>query len=82
MTITRQNIKDILPCFGHFAIFHCMNQGFLQPMRDPRTGILGCPKCPFERLCKKEALKYHENMDVVNSGQIDRPRDIIRTFKK
>ena len=72
--MTRDNVKEILPCFGHYATFHCMNQGFLKYVRNPKTGILEFTRCPFERLCKKEALKYHENMDVVESGQIDRPR--------
>jgi hypothetical protein len=80
--ITRQNVIDTLPCFGHYATMHCYNQGFLQYRRDPLTGILKFPRCPFERLCKKDALKYHENMDVVESGQIDRPREIIKILKK
>ena len=80
--ITRENIREILPCFGHFAVMHCFNQGFLQYRRNPQTAVLEFPHCPFERLCKKEALKYHENMDVVESGQIDKPRELIRILKK
>ena len=80
--VTRENVTQVLPCFGHYAVFHCMNLGFLKYVRNPKTGILEFPRCPFERLCKQQALKYHENMDVVESGQIDRPREIIRQLKK
>ena len=59
-----------------------MNLGFLQYRLNPRTGIKEFPRCPFERLCRKEALKYHENMDVVNDGRIDKPREIIRQLRK
>ena len=80
--VTRETIKKILPCFGHFATMHCFNQGFLQYRRNPSTGINEFPHCPFEHLCKKEALAYHEHMDVYESGQIDRPRELIRILKK
>lgn len=82
MKVTRQNILEILPCFGHFFPAHCFNQGFNQYRLNPRTGIREFPRCPFERLCKKEALKYHEHMDIYESGQIDKPREIIRRLRK
>lgn len=71
-----------LPCFGHYAKMHCYNHGFLQYHLNPRTGIKEFPRCPFERLCKKKALEYHEHMDVYENGLIDRPREIIRQLKK
>jgi hypothetical protein len=80
--ITRENIKQVLPCFGHYAVNNCYNLGFCQYKLNPATGIKEFPRCPFERLCKKESLKYAENMDVYNSGQIDKPRQIIRQLKK
>ena len=80
--ITRQNILDILPCFGHYAVNHCYNHGFLQYKLNPMTGIKEFPRCPFAHLCKKDALKYAENMDVYESGQIDKPREIIRRLRK
>ena len=80
--LNRNNIRELLPCWGHYAVMHCYNQGFLQYTLNPKTGINEFHRCPFEKSCKKEALKYHENMDVVESGQIDRPREIIRQLKK
>jgi len=59
-----------------------MNAGFLQYVFNPKTGIKEFHRCPFEATCKKEALKYAEDMDVYNSGQIDRPREIIRRLRK
>jgi len=82
MPITKANVKEIVPCFGHFATMHCYNLGYLQYVRNPSTGINEFPHCPFEALCKKESLKYAENMDVYQSGQIDKPREIIRQLKK
>lgn len=81
MALNRQNVKEVFPCFGHFAQFHCMNLGYLQHKRGA-NGVLGVEHCPLEKLCRQEALKYHEHMDVVESGQIDRPREIIRRLKK
>ena len=80
--MTRESVKQIFPCFGHFAKMHCYNLGYLQYHINPSTGIKQFPHCPLERLCKQESLKYAENMDVYNSGQIDKPRQIIRELKK
>ena len=80
--VTRDNVRDILPCWGHYAVMHCCNQGFLQYRFNPATGIHEFHRCPFAATCKKEALKYAESMDVYESGQIDRPREIIRRLQK
>lgn len=79
--IGRHNVLDYFPCFGHFDKINCMNLGFLQFKRNA-MGVLGCEHCPLERICKQDSLKYMRAPDVYESGQIDRPRDLIRKLEK
>jgi NAD-dependent SIR2 family protein deacetylase len=73
-------IREDHPCFGYFACMHCMNKGYLKSERDA-IGILRIKKCPFEKSCKKETLRYAKNSDVYNSGQIDINRNRIRELE-
>ena len=80
--LDRRSVQEKFPCFGHFDKINCINMGFLEFKRDAQTGVLGCQHCPLERLCKKESLKYMRAPDVYETGQIDKPREIIRKLEK
>lgn len=80
--LSRANVLDHFPCFGHFDTINCMNMGFLQFKLNPLTGVTGCEHCPLERLCKQNALRYMRAPDVYETGQIDRPRELIRKLEK
>lgn len=75
-------IRESFPCFGHHdRLTHCRNAGFDGTYYRDAAGILKVKKCPFEASCKKEALRYARNADVVNSGQIDNMRERIRQLE-
>ncbi len=67
--LTRKNVLDEFPCFGHFNKIHCFNIGFIG-------------KCPIERLCKAATIKYWENSDLEQDGRIDRPRQRLRELRR
>jgi hypothetical protein len=79
--LTRENVLETFPCFGHFGVHHCLNLGYLKHKRNS-MGVLIIERCPLERLCKQESMKYAKNMDVYNSGQVDIPRHRIRELEK
>jgi len=75
-----EQIRDTHPCFGHYSKMHCMNLGYFKFKKD-HFGITQCEKCPFDKICRKETLKYAQDSDPYNEGKIDKPRDWIRSLK-
>lgn len=79
--VQTEMLKQVPPCWGHYAKMNCMNQGFLKYERGI-DGIQHFKKCPFEASCRKKTLQYAKDSDPYNQGAIDKPREWIREIEK